>query len=656
MPLVLANRVKETTTTTGTGTVTLAGAAAGYQSFAVVGNGNTTYYTITDSASGAWEVGIGTYTASGTTLSRNTVLASSNAGALVPFGAGAKDVFVTYPSEAVLTGVTQSTSPFKTALGSNAGPSATGVNSTLVGRRAGFSLTTGAHNSFFGNDAGLVVTTGIGNSAFGALALQAATTPSSNSAFGYASLYSVTTGTDNTGFGTFSGIGLTTGSYNTGIGGYALNNMDTANDNVAVGYFSGGSIAGGKITGNKNVAVGNYSLAGFLSDFNSTSTENCAVGYAALQAAYTADYCVAVGAYALGTTGPNVQGDYNSGVGHSAGRAVTTGTQNTLIGANAGFSGTNNLTTGSNNIIVGYNAAASSATVSNETTIGNTSASTFRVPGVAFTLTGSKFTWGSNANGVATSGIAFGFAANQAGSGASNICIGDFAGRFEGGNTGGSNIFIGGAAGFGTGTSISSPFNVGIGASALQNVSGGGYNTAVGTEAGDKITTGTNNLILGYSAASSGTNDLTTGTNNTVIGYNAATSSATVSNTVTLGNSSITTLRCQVTTITGLSDARDKANIGDLPAGLNFVKALRPVEFDWNMRDGGKVGVYDTGFIAQDLKAAQEATGVNIPGLVFEDNPDRLEAGYGKLIPVLVKAIQELNAKVEALEAQLKGN
>lgn len=58
----------------------------------------------------------------------------------------------------------------------------------------------------------------------------------------------------------------------------------------------------------------------------------------------------------------------------------------------------------------------------------------------------------------------------------------------------------------------------------------------------------------------------------------------------------------------------------------------------------------------QFLKAAQESTGVNIPGLVYESNPDRLEAGYGKLIPVLVKAIQELNAKVEALEAQLKGN
>jgi len=98
MALVLKDRVKETTTTTGTGTVTLAGAAAGFQSFVVIGDGNQTFYAIVDAASGAWEVGVGTYTSSGTTLSRTTVVSSSNAGSLVNFGVGSKDVFVTYPS------------------------------------------------------------------------------------------------------------------------------------------------------------------------------------------------------------------------------------------------------------------------------------------------------------------------------------------------------------------------------------------------------------------------------------------------------------------------------------------------------------------------------------------------------------------------------
>jgi hypothetical protein len=99
MALVLKDRVKETSTTAGTGTLTLDGAVTGFQSFAAVGNGNTTYYAIADNATGAWEVGIGTYTSSGTTLSRTTVLSSSNGGSLVSFTSNPKDVFVTYPSE-----------------------------------------------------------------------------------------------------------------------------------------------------------------------------------------------------------------------------------------------------------------------------------------------------------------------------------------------------------------------------------------------------------------------------------------------------------------------------------------------------------------------------------------------------------------------------
>ena len=102
MALVLADRVLETTTTVGSGTISLAGAKAGFQSFAVIGNGNTTYYTIAGQSGGEWEVGIGTYTASGTTLSRDTVLASSNNGTKVTFSAGTKDVFVDYPAETAL--------------------------------------------------------------------------------------------------------------------------------------------------------------------------------------------------------------------------------------------------------------------------------------------------------------------------------------------------------------------------------------------------------------------------------------------------------------------------------------------------------------------------------------------------------------------------
>ena len=101
MALVLADRVKETTTTAGTGTVTLAGASAGFQAFSVIGTGSTTYYCIAGQTGSEWEVGVGTYTLSGTTLARTTVLANS-AGTqptALTFSSGTKDVFITYPAE-----------------------------------------------------------------------------------------------------------------------------------------------------------------------------------------------------------------------------------------------------------------------------------------------------------------------------------------------------------------------------------------------------------------------------------------------------------------------------------------------------------------------------------------------------------------------------
>jgi hypothetical protein len=122
MAFVLADRVQETTTTTGTGTVTLAGAVSGFRSFAAVGNGNSTFYTIVDSTGSDWEIGVGTYTLSGTTLSRDTVLSSSNAGSLVNFSAGTKNVFVTFPASSTLFALNNQTitSSYTIPTGNNA--------------------------------------------------------------------------------------------------------------------------------------------------------------------------------------------------------------------------------------------------------------------------------------------------------------------------------------------------------------------------------------------------------------------------------------------------------------------------------------------------------------------------------------------------------
>ena len=100
MATVVDDRVQETTTTTGTGTFTLAGAKTGFQSFANIGDGNDTYYCCTDGTD--YEVGIGTYTASGTTLTRTTILDSTNGGSAVNWSAGSRDIFCTMPAGKVV--------------------------------------------------------------------------------------------------------------------------------------------------------------------------------------------------------------------------------------------------------------------------------------------------------------------------------------------------------------------------------------------------------------------------------------------------------------------------------------------------------------------------------------------------------------------------
>jgi hypothetical protein len=198
--------------------------------------------------------------------------------------------------------------------------------------------------------------------------------------------------------------------------------------------------------------------------------------------------------------------------------------------------------------------------------------------------------------------------------------------------------------------------NTATGFNALVSNTIGVNNTATGRIALNENTTGNNNTATGVGAGagvSPFTNANTTGNNNTFIGFEAVGASATASNVITLGNSSIATLRCQVTTITSLSDERDKKDIAPLNAGLDFLTKLRPVSFKWNTRDGAKVDIDDAGFIAQELLAVQADTGITIPNLVSQENPDKLEAGYGTLIPVLVSAVQELTSMVKQLQNEI---
>jgi hypothetical protein len=212
------------------------------------------------------------------------------------------------------------------------------------------------------------------------------------------------------------------------------------------------------------------------------------------------------------------------------------------------------------------------------------------------------------------------------------------------------------ALGNGSGAVTTADNGTFVGYNAGVTVTTGQNNTIVGAEAGSQLTTGQKNVFVGYRAGIGNSGGhVVTGQNNVFIGTNGYNTTSGLSNTVILGDGSTTTLACSATTITFLSDARDKKEVEELSAGLDFVKELKPVKFVWDDRDeNGKHDVKDSGFIAQDLKAIQEKYNLSEElQLVNESiSEDKIFASYGRLIPILVKAIQDLSAKVEALEAK----
>ena len=194
--------------------------------------------------------------------------------------------------------------------------------------------------------------------------------------------------------------------------------------------------------------------------------------------------------------------------------------------------------------------------------------------------------------------------------------------------------------------------NVAIGRSALISQNGAaGPNVAVGCGSGTYVTTGYNNTLIGNNAGGS----LSTGTANVVIGSSSATSTATVNNEVTISSG------LQYARFAGtagawsfVSDARDKTNITALPVGLDFINQLQPRKFTWEMRDNdANNGQEAAGFIAQEVLQVEQDLGAEYVGSVYTNDPDRYSFAAAALIPVMVKAIQELSAKNDALEARI---
>lgn len=437
------------------------------------------------------------------------------------------------------------------------------------------------------------------NVAYGHQALEANTTGDDNVAIGNYALAYATTVSNNTAVGYAAGFGDTT-QYGTFVGAYAGNyNVSSKDYQTAIGYNAMNDCSGDEVT-----AVGALSMSdGF-------HYQSVAVGMDALGRSSTANpyYNVAVGAYAGNSV---YSGDHNTFLGYNTDVYTNSSSYSVAIGSNADISG-------NFSVAMGYNASASS--------IGNSDYCTFVGQSAGYDMDG----------------------------GDQCTFIGSNAG-YNGGTGSGNN-----SVGVDSLRSLSSGnHNNALGYWSLYDVTSGDYNSSLGAYSGRNVSTGSNNTFLGYNAGywqdSSTINALTTGSNVTCVGFEAVPSSATATNEITLGDNDISSLRCNVQTISSLSDERDKTAIKDLTYGLDFINDMRPVEFTWNRRDGSLGAKPDMGFIAQDLYETElNHSSSSRTRLVNWENPEKLEADYVRSYPILVKAVQELSAQVTALQARIE--
>ena len=321
---------------------------------------------------------------------------------------------------------------------------------------------------------------------------------------------------------------------------------------------------------------------------------NTVLGYQSLYFNTTGYQNVAIGNSALYS---NTEGFYNSASGFNSLYQNTEGFRNTAIGNSSLYTNT----TGNQNVAIGDRASYSNTEGFDNTAIGN------------------------SALYLNTSG-------NE------NVAIGNSS--LYTNTTGYYNSAIGLSSLYNNTTGIT---NTACGYSSLANNIIGSGNTAIGVNSMQGNISGGNNTAIGYGADVS-VNPLK---NCTSLGFEAI---CNASNEITLGNNLVVALRCQVQVISSLSDQRDKKDIENLESSLEFIEKLKPVRFNWNMRDGGKVDVPEIGFLAQDLQQVQKDTGITIPNLVCASNPEKIEASYGALLPLLVKSIQELSHEIRGLK------
>lgn len=337
MALVIKDRIKEVTTTTGTGTITLAGASTGFRSFADIGNANTTYYCISNN--NEFEVGVGTYTASGTTLSRDTVLSNSlGTTAKINFSAGSKDVFCTYPASKAIQGYPSAGIPNSTGTAWQTSYSVIGTGNVILSNNPEFPTDITVNS----------LTVGLGNGQI-----------ETNTAYGFDAIGSSFMSPD-------SG-----NSNNVGIGYNALNGMGARVsalqlDNSGSGYddaYDGAAVGLIYVSGTPIVAGGSYPVvtvsisSGQIIDIISVISGG--FGWTAYDTVFTIDTTDigGVGSGMLCTISGLEGARNNTALGYNAGTLQKTNRDSIYIGYNANGSSNNEIVIGTDVNGLGNNTA-----------------------------------------------------------------------------------------------------------------------------------------------------------------------------------------------------------------------------------------------------------------------------------------------------------
>jgi len=630
-----------------------------------IGNGNNTYMLDVNN-----DINAGGSTA-GTTrgyyIGGNKVLWHTGSITTLAVGVGAG-----------FTGIASGFAAQNTFVGADAGykTTADGGFNTFLGYSAGYwnkgtSGVGGAYNTYIGDEAGYGGTSN--------------NTSSHNTFVGYIAGYN-NTADYNTFFGDNSGFGNTSGSGNAYFGSVTGIQNATGSNNTLMGYGAANGV--GAVRSFSNNSYFGYGAG----QKTTTSGDNVAIGYLAMytqtwdntNSAYST-YNVAVGNKALYTNNPTTtsNGWKNTALGYQTGYSNTTGSANLFSGYEAGYTNTS----GGTNVFLGYQAGKTNLSASDNTFVGSqagylnstgTGGAFFGdLSGYNNTASGNSF-FGHNAGNANTSGaqnVGIGLAAGYYNAtGSNNTSCGYGAGFGVTGNSNANNSFFGYKAGYKITTGGNNMFS---GYQAGYNVTTGGQNVFAGYLTGQVTTGGSNNTLIGSSADVCAT--CTTITNATAIGYGAIVNAT---NDFVLGNSSVAVLRCQVQTISTLSDGRIKNNVQENVPGLAFIKLLKPVTYKVDIHTannlmgyptkkdsaGNVIGIdtsywqgkYDvekvsyTGFIAQQVETAAQTVGYDFSGVVKPNNPNDLYSlDYSKFVVPLVKALQELDSTVTALQEQL---